>query len=57
MAEARKSRQAPTQSVVLPYLESSGSEAIALYNSTGRAVQEWQELLIEDILAVSEDGL
>lgn len=57
MAEARKGRQTPTQSIVLPYEETKGQEAIDLYNSSGRTAQEWQELLIYDILAVNEDGL
>ena len=36
MAELRKGRQTPTQSVILPYSKTRGSEAIKLYNSTGR---------------------
>ncbi len=56
MAE-RLGRQTPTQSVVIPYSETKGQEAIDLYNSTGRIAQEWQELLTYDILAVNEDGL
>ena len=57
MAETRKGRQTPTQSVTLPYRETKGQEAIDYYNETGRTAQEWQELLIYDILAVGEDGL
>lgn len=57
MDEPRKGRQTPTKSVTLPYAETHGQEAIDLYNSTGRTAQEWQELLIYDILAVNEDGL
>lgn len=57
MAETRKGRQTPTQSVTLPYRETKGQEAIDCYNETGRTAQEWQELLIYDILAVGEDGL
>lgn len=57
MAETRKGRQTPTQSVVLPYSETYGQEAIDLYNSTGRTAQEWQELVLADILAVNDDGL
>lgn len=57
MADTRKGRQTPTQSVTLTYLESMGQEAIEFYNSTGRTAQEWQELLTYDILAVNEDGL
>ena len=57
MAEPRKGRQTPTQSVVLPYSRTLGQDAIDIYNSTGRTAQEWQELLTSDILAVNEDGL
>lgn len=57
MAEPRKGCQTPTQSVVLPYLQTKGQEAIDLYNSTGRTAQPWQELLLADILAFNEDGL
>ena len=57
MAELRKGCQNPTQSVVLPYKETKGQEAIDIYNSSGRTAQEWQELMLYDILAVNEDGL
>lgn len=57
MAELRKGRQTPTQSVVLPYFDTKGQEAIDSYNESGRTAQEWQELLLSDILAVNDDGL
>lgn len=57
MAEIRKGRQTPTQSVILPYSKTRGSEAIKLYNSTGRTAQQWQELMIYDIMAVNEEDL
>lgn len=57
MAELRKGRQTPTQSVVLPYYDTKGQEAINLYNESGRIAQEWQELLLSDILSVNEKGL
>lgn len=57
MAEPRKGRQTPTQSVVLPYFETKGQEAIESYNESGRTAQEWQELLLSDILAVNDDDL
>ena len=56
MAE-RKGEQKPTQSVVLPYTETKGQEAVDIYNSSGRTAQEWQELIISDILAVNDEGL
>lgn len=55
--EERTARQTPTKSVILPYEKTHGEEAINLYNSTGRTAQEWQELLIYDMLAVNDDGL
>ena len=44
MDEPRKGRQTPTQSVILPYADTLGNEAIDLYNQTGRKAQEWQEI-------------
>lgn len=57
MSEIRLGRQTPTVSVVLPYTESKGSEAIEIYNKSGRTALQWQELLTEDIMAVDENGL
>ena len=57
MAEVRRGCQTPTQSVTLPYEKTKGAEAVYLYNTTGRKAQEWQELLLYDILAENDDGL
>ncbi len=57
MAETKLGRQTPTRSLVLPYRETLGQETVDLYNSTGRSAQEWQALLLYDLLAVNEDGL
>ena len=57
MAEIRKGRQTPTKSIILPYTETRGQRAIDTYNNSGRVAQEWQELLIYDMMAVNEDGL
>lgn len=57
MSEVRKGRQTPTNSVILPYYVTEGQKAIDLYNESGRIAQEWQELLLSDILAVNEEGL
>lgn len=62
MAEIRKGRQTPTQSVILPYFDTKGEDAIKSYNESDRIAQEWQELLLSDIfgernLSVNEDGL
>lgn len=56
-AEKRKGRQTPTESVVLPYTQTHGADAVELYNKSGRTAQEWQELLQYDILAVNDEGL
>lgn len=57
MSEKRIGRQTPTQSVVLPYKETKGQDAIDLYEATGRIAQEWQQLLLYDILAINDDRL
>ena len=57
MSETRLGRQTPTKSRILPYSETKGSEAIKLYNSSNRTAQEWQELMMSDMMAVDKDGL
>jgi phage terminase large subunit-like protein len=54
---ARIGRQTPTQSVVLPYEKTIGREAVKLYSLLGKIAQEWQELLLYDIMAVNAAGL
>ena len=53
----RIGRQTPTSSVILPYSETKGQEAIEIYNSTRRTAQEWQELIVYDMLATNEESL
>ena len=55
-AAPRRGRQTPTLSVVLPYKASLGDEAVALYNKSGRTAQDWQALMMEDIMALDADG-
>ena len=50
-------RQSPTVSVILPYHETKGPEAIELYNKSERNSLEWQTALTYDIMAVDDDGL
>lgn len=50
-------RQAPTVSVILPYLNSKAGEAIDLYNKTERDVLEWQQALLYDIMAINDENL
>lgn len=49
--------QIPTTSVVLDYTESFGDEAVQLYNMSGNVCQEWQALMLSDIMAVNDEGL
>ena len=55
--EKRIGRQTPTISKVLPYEDTRGGEAVLLYNQSGRTAQEWQELMMADIMAVDDNGL
>ena len=57
MDETRLGRQTPTLSVVLPYTESRGAEAVEIYNRSGRTAQPWQALMTEDIMAVNSEEL
>jgi len=56
MAE-RYGRQTPTQTVVLPFQTSKGTEAYTLYEQSGRTALDWQKLLITDVMAQNDDGL
>lgn len=54
----RVGRQTPTNSLILPYTETKGLEAVEIYNrSTKRQAMEWQALLTADMMATNEDGL
>ena len=53
----RVGRQSPTVSVILPYRDTKGPEAIELYNHSGNTAIEWQEALTNDIMAVDDDVL
>lgn len=55
--EKRLGCQTPSQAFVLPYDQTDGQRAIEIYNSTGYKAQEWQELLLYDILAFDDDGI
>lgn len=49
--------QEPTAKVVLPCKNTLGSEAVELYNKTGKKAQKWQENIINDIMAQNKEGL
>lgn len=57
MSEVRLGKQTPTICIRLPYTESIGTEAVDLYNQSDRTAQDWQALMLEDIMAVNADGL
>lgn len=53
----RVGNQLPTHSVIIPYTQTKGDEALTLYKETGREPQEWQSLIVNDLLAVNDDNL
>lgn len=55
--EKRVGRQFPTRSVVLPYTDSKGGEALLFYDQSKRKTMPWQQSMLYDIMAVDEDGL
>lgn len=57
MSEVRLGKQTPTICIRLPYTESLGTEAVDLYNKSDRTAQDWQALMLEDIMAVNDSGL
>ena len=46
MAEKKLGRQTPTISVILPYTETLGGEAIEMYDKSSRNSLEWQQRLV-----------
>ena len=54
---SRVGNQIPTQSVIMPYEKSYGDEAVRLYNLSGKNCQEWQALMLSDIMAANDDDL
>lgn len=56
-AEKRIGRQFPTTSVVLPYTETKGGEAVLFYNQSSRNAMDWQQAMIYDIMAMDDEGL
>lgn len=57
MNEKRIGRQTPTRSYFVPYEKTKGKEASDYYRRTKNNPHEWQSLLLNDIMAVNEDGL
>lgn len=57
MSDIRRGKQTPTICIRLPYTESLGTEAVDLYNQSDRTAQDWQALMLEDLMAVNDSGL
>src|SRR5690625_4339986 len=55
--EVRIGEQTPTRSLILPYDESLGPDAIKLYEKSGRKAFDWQKFLIDAIMARNKNGL
>jgi len=53
----RIGEQTPTRSLILPYDESMGDEAIELYEKSGREAFDWQRFIVNAILAKNKEGL
>lgn len=51
----RYGRQTPTVDFVVPYENTLANEAIEYYKRTGNEVYEWQQNLLEPIMAVEDD--
>lgn len=57
MLDIRIGEQTPTKSVILPYDESLGDEAIEVYEKSGREAFDWQRFIVNAILARNSQGL
>lgn len=57
MEEKRFGNQLPTLSLILPYNNTLGIEAINIYEQSGRTAQPWQAQLTYDIRAIDDEGL
>lgn len=55
--DTRTGRQSPTVSVILPYTQTRGPEAVEMYNATEKSALPWQEALCYDIMAVDDENL
>jgi len=53
---AKTGRQTPTKSAYSEYNETKGRQAIKLYALTGNELLEWQQNILNPIMAVNDDG-
>lgn len=49
--------QEPTQSRYIPFSKTHSDEAKSIYQKSGRSIYEWQEALLQPILAINDDNL
>lgn len=57
MIDVRIGEQTPTKSVILPYDESMGDQAVEYYERSGRDAYDWQKFMINAIMAKNSEGL
>lgn len=57
VADVRIGEQTPKRSLILPYDESLGEEAVKLYEESGRKAYGWQKFIIDAILGKNDEGL
>lgn len=57
MKPIRLGQQIPTKSVILPYDKTYGQDAIDIYEKSKRKAQDWQKLLVYDMLSYNDEGL
>lgn len=53
----RIGEQSPTKSKFIPFEKTQSDEAIELYQQSTRMVYEWQEALLQPLLALNDDNL
>jgi phage terminase large subunit-like protein len=57
MTKERIGSQEPTRSLILPYKKSLGTEAVNIYEKSGREAFDWQRFIVDAILAKNSQGL
>lgn len=57
MMDVRIGEQTPTKSVILPYDESMGDQAVDYYERSGREAFDWQKFMVNAIMAKNSEGL
>jgi phage terminase large subunit-like protein len=57
MMDVRIGEQTPTKSVILPYDESMGDQAVEYYERSGREAFDWQKFMVNAIMAKNSEGL